>query len=294
MAGNVNTLATLWGQQRTHVEGKWPEALVVLDLNYWADPKACEHRKRPGIRKLAEVWGWPKTTAAEFIKRWDSGQLPYGRRTVPGHSPDTRRRKKADNRDAGGHSPDSSRTPSGQSPDSPLGYTRANVSVSTSPSPIQEVWSHYRARRPTVGEKPSKDAREKFSARMREGASVSDMKLMVDYVFDSDDWWPKAQRESRRTGPGTWAKPKGWDERLASAREWHADGRGKATNGAEHAWAAALHWVKSRKWPSGYPTDRLDDALAQVGGLRAVGEANEYTITQLRRSFVEAYNGRTR
>lgn len=81
-AGNVNTPAALWDRDRTLITGEWPEALVVLDLRFWADPIACHARPRPPQRDLAATWGWSKGRAARFIQAWDldqNGGAPVGR-----------------------------------------------------------------------------------------------------------------------------------------------------------------------------------------------------------------------
>lgn len=87
MAGNVNIPANLWGQQRLHIEGKWPEVLVRLDLNYWADPKACEGRARPSQRDLADSYGWKRGRLRKFMERLAPTEDPSRTQAGPKQDP---------------------------------------------------------------------------------------------------------------------------------------------------------------------------------------------------------------
>jgi hypothetical protein len=68
MAGWIPTPADRWLEHRLAIPCEWPETLVVLDLRFWDDPIACGNRKRPSVRKLAELWGWNRGAATRLIK----------------------------------------------------------------------------------------------------------------------------------------------------------------------------------------------------------------------------------
>jgi len=114
-----------WEKAREAIAGPWPEALVEMDLAYWSDPISCERKSRPGVRTLAETWGWGKTKASDFIRAWDTRQSADTSRTVGGQAADTRPTANASNPATSGQSADTSRTVGGQ----PLVDTRARSSL---------------------------------------------------------------------------------------------------------------------------------------------------------------------
>ena len=66
MAGWVPIDAARWSRDRDKIPGPWPESLVVLDLRFWDDPKACSKKPRPSVRDLATTYGWGKNR----VNRW--------------------------------------------------------------------------------------------------------------------------------------------------------------------------------------------------------------------------------
>ena len=69
MAGWIPTDAAAWLRDRCRIPTPWPEVLVITDLRFWANPKACDYRERPSVRDLAATWGWGKNRVCRWVGR---------------------------------------------------------------------------------------------------------------------------------------------------------------------------------------------------------------------------------
>lgn len=151
MAGWVPTDAAAWLRDRESIPGPWPEVLVVTDLRFWADPKACGGRTRPSLRVLGEVWGWSKSRVERFVGATDAWADPMRapeervghqrdtRGTPVGQPRDTGPSNEADDSPPAGQPRDTGGTLVGQQRDTPLG-SRARTPHPT-PSTQEEVSS---------------------------------------------------------------------------------------------------------------------------------------------------------
>lgn len=119
MSGWVPVPADDWFIQRAHIQGEWPEVLVVLDLRFWEDNKACGGRKRPSLRDLGLTWGWSKSRVNRFIadrEKWsDSFRERDNGGTLVGQQRDNSGTREPVNPDTFDGERDTSGTPAGHS-----------------------------------------------------------------------------------------------------------------------------------------------------------------------------------
>jgi len=292
MAGYVNgPQAAEWGRQRLDIEGEWPPVLVDLDLRYWADPKACDHQKRPSIRLLAAAWGWRRGRVERLLKRDNS---------------ETTARQQRDNsetvdplaKDAFEGERDNSETTARQQRDNSetaLLYKRAPASPSPSPPPSQKTadfvaaLAFYNDEVRTAFDQPMNPT--KLKASKGQGVHLAAMIKAegVDDVLEVLAWWSTAQDEGLPGGAAFHRRQRStletirrrFDVYLDKARSpYKASPNGSSNGSGLKAEAAAVLgkinvMIRDPRWS---PADLGDSEHAEAAraGLAACGGIDDF------------------
>ena len=183
------------------------------------------------------------------------------------------------------------------------------IELPAEPADERQLYEAWRTLGKGRRKKPSASRLKYLRARIKQDG-LSTCLLVNEWVHKapSGKWW----RDHEVTNIEALYKADKWDSRVEKAQVWDESGRpeGDAPNAADHKqdaekWFSAVHGLASAgKKPkaveemlemlghAGTPSERAHaawSALTGIGRCSVLGEANQFEVHALRKSFVSAY-----
>ena len=204
MPGWFRVEADSWPEVADALAKPWPRGAALIDLRWFADRERVGAGRFPSRRQLVRRWGWTDHHVRSLLRSdWrdpHARNLPEISQESPKNLPEISQPDAARLGSTGENLPEISQ----KSPkDLPEISTRASITQTQTQNTddlaseaARDVWSFYRQIEVDgervhkhSGRRVPKAVARSVSARMREGATVEEIKAVLAYVHQPGSWW---------------------------------------------------------------------------------------------------------